>query len=88
MFKTTFCFEKYLDCIINDNFRKSLTSFRISAHNLEIERGRYYNIPRNMRVCKLCNMQAVESEFQFFINMSCLQAIKTTVHRFLILGYC
>ena len=68
MFKTTFCFEKYLDCITNDYFRKSLTSFRVSAHNLEIERGRYYNIPRNMRVCKLCNMQAVESEFHFLLT--------------------
>ena len=68
MFKTTFCFEKYLDCITNDNFRKSLTSFRVSAHNLEIERGKYYNIPRNMRVCKLCNMQAVESEFHFLLT--------------------
>ena len=68
MFKTIFRFEKYLDYIINDNFRKSLTSFRISERNLEIEGGRYYNIPRNMRVCKLCNMQAVESEFHFLLT--------------------
>ena len=68
MFKTTFGFEKYLECIMNDKFRKSLTSFRVSAHNLEIERGRYYNIPRNLRTCKLCNMQAVESEFHFLLT--------------------
>ena len=35
MFKTSFGFEKYLEYIINDKFRKSLTTFRMSAHNPE-----------------------------------------------------
>ena len=68
MFKTTFCFEKYRDFIMNDKFRNSLISFRVSAHDLEIERGGYNNIPRNLRTCKLCNMQAVESEFHFLLT--------------------
>ena len=68
MFETTFGFEKYLECIINDKFRKGLTAFRIPAHNLKIERGRYHNIPRNLRTCKPCNRQAVESEFHFLLT--------------------
>ena len=68
MFKTSFGFEQYLECIINDKFRKSVSAFRISAHNLEIECGRYHNIPKNLRTCKLCNMQATESEFHFLLT--------------------
>ena len=64
MFKTSFGF-KYLECIINDKFRKSPTAFRISAHN---RYGRYHNSPRNLRTYKLCNMQAVESEFHFLLT--------------------
>jgi hypothetical protein len=29
----------------------TLCKFRISAHSLEIEKGRYYNIPLENRVC-------------------------------------
>ena len=68
MFKTSSGFEKYLEYIIKDKFRKSFTASRISVHNLEIERGRYHNILRNLRTCKLCNMQAVESEFHFLLT--------------------
>ena len=67
MFKTSFGFEKYLEFIINDKFRKSLTAFRISANNLETERWKYHNIPRNLRPCKLYNMQTAESEFHFLL---------------------
>ena len=39
-FKSEFKFEKYLQVIENDKLRKTLTSFRVSVHNLEIERDR------------------------------------------------
>ena len=66
MFKTIFEFEKN---ILNvSKTMKSLTRFRVSAHNLETERGRYYDISRSLRICKLCNMHAVESEFHFLLT--------------------
>ena len=34
--------------------RKFYTEMRISAHNLEIEKGRYLKIPREDRLCKFC----------------------------------
>ena len=37
-FKSEFKFEKYLQVVENDRLRKILTSFRISAHNLEISK--------------------------------------------------
>ena len=44
LYKNDFCYEKYLD-ILATELRKPLTQFRISAHNLEIERGRYTRLP-------------------------------------------
>ena len=40
-FKTIFQKEKYLSIINNLDIRKCFMSFRISAHKLEIEVGRY-----------------------------------------------
>ena len=38
--------EKYVEYISNDKLRTELAAFRISAHNLDIERGRHVNVPR------------------------------------------
>jgi hypothetical protein len=35
---------------------------RVSNHNLQIEIGRYQNIPREERLCKICNSGEVENE--------------------------
>ena len=41
-----------------------LTKFRISAHNLKIERGRYLRLPVEERICVLCGGN-VEDEIYF-----------------------
>ena len=48
--------EEYLKSERNYKNRQLLTKFRLSDHNLEIELGRYKNIPRNQfqRHCKFC----------------------------------
>jgi len=55
--------EPYLEIITNKRFRIALSRFRLSSHNLEIERGRYYNMDREIRICKLCNLKAIENEY-------------------------
>ena len=57
--------EKYLTIIKNPNIRKIISQFRVSNHKLPIERGRYENIPRDQRICKLCDSGEVEDEFHF-----------------------
>ena len=52
--KTNFQKEPYLDTIINPTYRYKTTQLRISAHDLEIETGRYSNTPREARLCKWC----------------------------------
>ena len=66
-FKHSFIQEKYLSFISDKKYRTALCEFRISAHNLAIERGRYENIPRDDRKCKYCNLNVVESEYHFLL---------------------
>ena len=66
-FKTEFKMEKYVECISNDKLRSELAAFRLSAHNLVIERGRHINVPRENRICRLCSMSMVESEFHVLL---------------------
>ena len=56
--------EEYLKSERNFKSRQLLTKFRTSDHNLEIELGRYKKIPRNQRLCKLCNL--LDDEYHFF----------------------
>ena len=58
--------EEYL---INENSfknRQLVTKFRLSDHNLNIEMGRYSNIPRENRLCNIC--QVLEDENHFFFH--------------------
>ena len=54
--KGSFRKESYLDLIRDTNHRKAMTTFRTSAHRLEIETYRYskVHVPRNERLCSLC----------------------------------
>ena len=52
----------------NFEYRKLICKFRISDHSLEIEKGRYKKIPRNERICKICN--TVDNEAHFFFDCS------------------
>ena len=73
-FRTYFCFkpnfkkENYLHVIKNRDVRKCFTQFRISAHQLAIERGRYKNIKANERFCKYCQAKEVEDEIHFLVK--------------------
>ena len=66
-FKDTFCFEDYLSKLQSNELRRNFTSLRLGSHKLEIESGRFQNIPRENRLCKLCQQGVVESEFHFLL---------------------
>jgi hypothetical protein len=67
IFKHEFKREKYLDTIKENYLKTALAKFRVSAHQLAIETGRYTNIPQNERLCKSCNMQSIETEYHFLL---------------------
>ena len=68
LFKQNLAYEPYLN-IINAEHRKSFTRFRISAHSLAIERGRYTKPPTPIdpRTCRYCP-QKIESEHHFLLE--------------------
>ena len=66
-YKHEFTVENYLDFISQKKYKVALTRFRLSSHELMIERGRYENIPRDDRICKCCNMSKIESEYHFLL---------------------
>ena len=45
-----------MDLVKNSTHRYRTTKLRISAHDFEIETGRYSNIPREERICKWCSL--------------------------------
>ena len=79
--KSTFAREPYLDVTKGFSRRYSTTKFRISSHDLEIECGRYNNIPRESRVCTWCQIsmgaQIVEDENHVLHNCDLYADLRT-----------
>jgi hypothetical protein len=67
LFKPVQCKEDYIGNINNKAFRASLTRFRVSAHDLRIERGRYTGVARENRLCRYCSMTVIENEYNFLL---------------------
>ena len=65
-FKTKFYTETYLDVLKVRKFRSLFASFRIACHPLEIEKGRHYNIEKDLRTCRVCR-DTVEDEYHFLL---------------------
>ncbi len=63
--KDHFGFENYLTLVKNFDQRKAISSFRISAHRLQIELGRFSNTPLSERICKNRSLNLVEDEIHF-----------------------
>ena len=64
-----FGYQQYLNCVTIEKYRIALSRFRVSAHRLEVESGRWHKpnkIPYNERKCQLCN--ALEDEFHFLFE--------------------
>ena len=73
LFKNRICLEKYLS--LDFSYRNVITKFRISAHRLEIERGRYKNQEVSERICRLCGTE-VEDEIHFLLQCSKLATVR------------
>ena len=58
----------YLDRPDNYIHKPYISKMRISAHNLNIETGRFYNLDRHERVCSMCNLNVVENEYHFILQ--------------------
>ena len=72
-FKTNFGLEKYLLILKNREHRKKFTRFRISAHRLHIEQGRYQGTPRQNRLCNRCTSNEIDDEMHFLFSCTSSQ---------------
>ena len=50
---------------LNDYYRKIVTRWRLPSDKLKVETDRYSNVPRESRVCLLCNILEDESHVIF-----------------------
>ena len=60
-----FILSEHLIKINNYKHRNILTKLRLGILHLEIEKGRWHKIPRNNRICKMCNLNCIENEYHF-----------------------
>ena len=59
----------YVDIISCRSDRSILAKLRVSAHKqLTIEKGRYTGIPRQNRICTVCNRGSIENEQHFLLE--------------------
>ena len=83
LFKTIFQKEEYLSVIQDVYIRKCFMAFRISSHRLEIERGRYKNLPIEKRLCAFCSSDSVEDENIYFSIAVCTSLfVKSSMLRY------
>ena len=79
--KSDFSREKYLK-LKNYDYRRALSKIRFSAHNFEIERGRYTTpiTPRSERFCKFClyttSVNVIECERHILFNCPLYRSIR------------
>ena len=67
LMKTEIGLENYLNVINNVSIRTQFSKFRLSDHNLEIEKGRHRGIVAEQRFCPFCKSN-VENEIHFLLE--------------------
>ena len=83
-FKSAMKFEKYLESVQNFSIRSCFSRFRLCAHDLEIERGRFNlkPLPIEKRICKQCqidNIMIVEDKQHFLMHCPAHSSQRTTM---------
>ena len=59
-----------------DALKYIVCTFRTVNHKLPIETGRYTRIPRNERVCKMCNSGQLGDEYHFSLEYPALKELR------------
>ena len=63
----TFCLQHYLKKQLNSKLKSVIFKVRTSSHMLNVELGRFNDVPRNLRLCTLCDHSTMEDEFHFIL---------------------
>ena len=68
--------EYYVKCFIPKHKRSLLAQIRCGILPLKIETGRFQQIPLELRLCILCNLQEVETEEHFVCRCTKFQSLR------------
>ncbi len=84
--KDSYDIDRYTTAINDRHLRKYLTCLRLGCHSLQIEVGRYKNIPREKRMCTLCNSQNIEDECHFLLTCPLYSTLRDELFNSLLLS--
>ena len=68
LYKEYHGYEQYLDTLSGYSCIQYFIYFRLCNNHLPIEMGRWLGIPRNERVCRLCNDNQLGGEFHYLFS--------------------
>ena len=63
--KSSFQMENYINLINDPTLRTHMAKLRTSTHSLLIEKGRHLGLPRDKRLCQMCDVIEDEEHFLF-----------------------
>ena len=69
LFKKKVCFTEYLT-YLPSTLRQRVLEFILSNHRLPIQQRRLLGIPRDERICTVCDIGEVGDEFHYLLNCS------------------
>ena len=72
--KKYFCVEPYILHTRGNHLITSMARYRMSSHDLNIERGRYNNpiTPVNQRICTRCELNEIDDEIHLLLHCSAI----------------
>ena len=68
--------ESYISVVEYHKYRSAITRFRISAHNLPLEKGRWEGINKTERKCKKCINNDVGDEKHYILHCNAPDVVK------------
>ena len=68
--KKYFCVEPYILHIRGNHLITAMARYRMSSHDLNIERGRFNNpiTPKNLRICTRCQLNEIDDEIHLLLH--------------------
>ena len=72
--KKYFCVEPYILHTRGNHLITSMARYRMSSHNLNIERGRYNNpiTPINQQICTRCELNEIDDEIHLLLHCNAM----------------
>ena len=80
MFKSDLGQEEYLTFNISKYQRSLFAQFRGGILPLQVEIGRYRNLPLEQRICTLCDRNEVEDEFHLLCHCPIYEDIRKVLY--------